>query len=217
MMQKSAFFTAVAVLIGTGVVHGLWTDRWTVSTKPEACAAKLSCLPMSIGDWNGRSLEVDPLELDKGGIVNYIARDYVNSRTKNQVQMILTCGRPGSICAHTPDVCFEGAGYRMSNSPDKFSPTSSPSDSFWLVNFVKDGTEGRGSIRVFWSWNAVGHWQAADYPRLAFARHPALFKLYVSRRLSGRKENNDRDPCLDFLNILLPELKKCLFPETENP
>jgi hypothetical protein len=169
---------------------------------------------MTLGDWSGRALELDPLELDRGGVVNYVARHYVNSRTKNEVQIVLMCGRTGPICAHTPDVCFEGAGYRMTAAPEKFSPPHSPSDSFWLVNFAKDGTEGRELVRVFWSWNPAGHWQAADYPRLTFARHPTLLKLYVSRRVSRANERGDRDPCLDLLEVLLPELKKCLFPET---
>ncbi len=35
-MRKSAFFAALVILIGTGVIHGLWTDRWVISAEPEA-------------------------------------------------------------------------------------------------------------------------------------------------------------------------------------
>ena len=47
-----------------------------------------------------------------------------------------------------------------------------------------------------------------------FARHPTLLKLYISRRVSQPNQRGDRDPCLDFMEILLPELRKCLFPQT---
>ena len=126
MMHRSPYIVALTLVIGTGVVHGLWTDRWKASANSDACVDKFSRLPMTLGDWNGRALELDPLELERGGVVDYTARDYVNSRTKNEVQIVLMCGKTGPICAHTPDVCFEGAGYRMTGAPEKFSPTQLP-------------------------------------------------------------------------------------------
>jgi hypothetical protein len=213
MTRIPAFVTAFTVLAATGVIHGLWTDRWTFSAEPEASAAKLADVPVSVGAWQAQPMNLDSGEQEKAAIVGYIKRLYVHSLTRSRVQVVLVCGRPGPISVHTPDICFEGAGNQMTNS-ERFSPASMPSDSFWLGDFVKMGREAQGSFRVFWSWNAEGNWQASDNPRWTFARSKALFKLYVIRDLAQAGEPLRNDPCVEFLSVFLPELKKCLFDGT---
>jgi hypothetical protein len=64
---------------------------------------------------------------------------------------------------------------------------------------------------VFWSWNAGGIWQVADSPRLAFARFPVLFKLHLVRELAVPGEPPVDDPCVNLMQLLLPELQKLFF------
>jgi len=214
MMPKSALFAAVTILLTTGFIHGLWTDRWAFSDEPEASAAKLSRVPSTIGDWTSEPLEIGSRELEKSAIVDYVGRLFVNSRTKNRVQVFLVCGRPGPISVHTPDVCFEGAGYHMTARPEKFALASLPANKFWQTEFVKNGPKAQEHVRVFWAWNFEGRWQAPENPRLVFARSKALFKLYVIHELMRPGLAAEKDPSVDFMNLLLPELQKCLFPES---
>jgi hypothetical protein len=52
---------------------------------------------------------------------------------------------------------------------------------------------------------------AVDSPRLHFASTRALDKLYVVRRLSRPDERADQDSFPGFLELLMPELNRCLF------
>src|SRR5262249_19838258 len=101
-MRKSVLLAAITILLTTGFIHGVWTDRWAFSDEPQASAAKLARLPMTIGEWTSHSLEIGSRELEKSAIVDYAGRVFVNSRTKQRVQMFLVCGRPGPISVHTP-------------------------------------------------------------------------------------------------------------------
>jgi len=213
-MRMSASILAIAILLITGIVHGLWTNRWTISAEPQASAAKLGGIPMTLGDWKSQSIEISPRELERSAIVNYVGRLFVNSRTKCRVQVFLVCGRPGPICVHTPDICFEGAGYRMTAAPEKFALDSWPPNEFWQVKFVKEGTETEQNLRVFWAWNTDGQWQAPENPRWTFARSKALFKLYAIHELPRPGLPLNKDPTIDLLKVLLPELKRQMFPET---
>jgi hypothetical protein len=220
-MRTSAFLAAITILVTTGFLHGLWTDRWGFSDEPEASAAKLARVPTTIEDWTSTPLEIGSRELEKSAIVNYVGRLFVNSKTKNRVQVFLVCGRPGPISVHTPDICFEGAGYRMTAPPEKFAlanltpnETNLPPSEFWQTTFVKNGLETQERVRVFWSWNADGRWQAPENPRPTFARSKALFKLYVINELARPGLTPEKDPGVDLMKKFLPELKKCLFPES---
>src|SRR5262249_8482825 len=137
------------------------------------------------------------------------------SRTNSRVQVFLVCGRPGPISVHTPDVCFEGAGYRMTGAPAKFPLEFSPDDEFWHVTFLKEGLQSQDQVGVFWAWNSDGHWQAPDNPRWTFARSKALFKLYLIHDVPRSKLPPHKDSTLDLLKELLPKLKECLFPDKQ--
>jgi hypothetical protein len=207
-MNKLALISGVGILLGTGIVHGLWTDRWTTSVEPEAIAAKLARVPETIGEWHSHPLEIGPREREIASIAEYVGRVYINSRTKSRVQVFLVCGRPGPISVHTPDVCFEGAGFRMTAEPAKYTLEFSPPDEFWQVTFLRDNPDGQDRVRVFWAWNSDGHWKAPENPRWTFARFKALYKLYVIHDLPRPGFPIEKDPSLDLLRVLLPELQK---------
>src|SRR5947209_18409507 len=104
MARICPFLTAVAALVACGVVHGLWTDRWARAPEPAAAAARLDALPLTLGDWDGEALPVEPGSL--GAVSGYLYRQYVNRRNGDEVSVFLVCGRPGPVAIHTPDVCY---------------------------------------------------------------------------------------------------------------
>ncbi len=180
--------TAALAMIACGVVHGLWTDRWQIASEPGLSAAKL-----------------------RQKVAGSLFHRYTNRRTGKTVTAFVVCDRPGEIAIHTPDVCYEAAGYEVSK-PAQFAPRMAGAEAatFWTARFHKKRAGDASELRIFWSWNAGQGWQAADDPRLAFARFPALFKLYLIRETSGDEPLAD-DPAVDLMKHLLPELQRVLF------
>jgi hypothetical protein len=72
-------------------------------------------------------------------------------------------------------------------------------------------------LRICWSWNGSGKWEAPANPRLAFARYSALCKLYVITDVSSSKNSSPSDEhktAEDLLRQLLPALQSELAQET---
>lgn len=213
MLRTLPVLIAVPILIAAGYVHGRWTDRWTPSRAVEAAVAKLSGVPTTVGGWTGRDAELDPKAIAVAGIDGYVMRRYDDPRTGASVSILLVCGRPGPIAAHTPEVCYGGAGYESSGEPATravpFEGAAAPAEFFTAV-FAKPKAADAPSLRILWSWNGAGAWETSDNPRLAFARNPALYKLYIVREMATPAERSGDDPAVEFAKLLLSELKKAL-------
>src|SRR5271155_874830 len=94
--------SAFAVLVASGVVHGLWTDRWSDQADLAGAAKRLEKLPMTLGAWHGSNVEMEPDP--RSGLAGMIARRYVHATSGKVVTLFLACGRSGPVCTHTPDV-----------------------------------------------------------------------------------------------------------------
>jgi hypothetical protein len=206
--------TALTVVLVAGVVHGLWTDRWVTAEEPTAAAARLDQLPMVLGDWEGQNVEIDARDLE--AISGYLCRRYVNRRDHNEVSVFLVCGRPGPVAIHTPDLCYQASGYEVGpratyTGPE---PPSGPAAEFFTAQCKKTKASGQTQLRIFWSWYAGGAWLVADNPRLAFARHAVLYKLYLVHKTFSAHEPFAEDPCTDLMKQLLPELERSVLAGT---
>src|SRR2546425_11021500 len=96
--------SACVVLIASGVVHGIWTDRWSEQADLADAALRLEQLPDTIGVWHGSAVEIE--NDASSGLAGMIARRYVHATTGKTVTILLACGRAGAVCTHTPDVCY---------------------------------------------------------------------------------------------------------------
>jgi hypothetical protein len=200
-----------SVIVLSGVVDGLWTDRWIAAEEPRAAAAKLAALPMTFGDWDGRAKKLDDRTLALAEATGYVRRQYVNRRTGNTVALLILCGRPGPLSVHSPEICYDGSGYEEVGGRTKYTEPETPAAEFWVYRFRKRDSAIPMYLRVLYSWGAAGAWRAVETPRLAFARQPLLYKMYVVRELTDPDEPLKDDPALDFIRILLPQLQKGLF------
>lgn len=212
MMRSLSLAAALLLLALSGVVHGLWTGRWGPSPDLAGAAARCQQVPQTLGDWEGRPLEINQTQLEVAEVVGHVARQYVNKHTGQRVSLILICGRPGPISVHTPDVCYAGAGYAPVGDMERAgvpAVADGPASEFLTLRFKKPGVAAE-PLRIFWAWSDRGPWRAPENPRLSFARAPVLYKLYVVRALGSPDEPLDGDPCQDFLRVLVPELQKCL-------
>jgi hypothetical protein len=212
MPRLAIILVAFSLVIISGVGQGLLTDRWGFSAEPQASAAKLSLIPLALGDWQGQDLEMDPREFSRASIAGYVMRRYVHRLTGTELQVLLVCGRPGHVAVHSPEVCFQGEGYVFEGEKQSYSlrPSSNQADDFWVANCIKERGEP-DQLRIFWSFSSAGTWRAPKDPRLDFAREPALFKLYVVRHLAKLGDSLDDDPSVEFLRVFLPKVQQCLF------
>jgi hypothetical protein len=214
MTRILAVVIAIFCILGFGVAHGVWTNRWNLSTAPQEAAAKLQGVPRTIGDWEGTDLEVNPKAVKVSEATGFVNRHYVNRRTGVTITVMLLCGPPGPISVHPPEVCYVGAGFTFVIDPGKCTVPNdalpAPAE-FFHTRLTKPTVPGSPQQRLLWAWTPDGKWIAADNPRLAFARAPALYKLYVQRTLTRFDEQLADDPIQGFLQAFLPELQKALF------
>ena len=206
---------ACVVLVGSGVVHGLWTDRWAEPADLSDAAARLEQLPTTIGAWQGSNVE---MEKDPNtGMAGMIARRYVNAANGKVVTILLGCGRSGPVCTHTPEVCYAGSGYEV-EKPRRFhlpTKTAETAPEFWTARFVRERTTGKTHLRIFWSWHGAEGWKVADNPRLSFAGEKLLYKMYLIREMVQRDEPIEGDACVEFMQELLPSIRQTIMTEAK--
>jgi hypothetical protein len=203
---------AATLIVGAGLVHGAWTNRWGPSPALAAMAARFESVPMVVGDWTATPFELGPRERRMAGAEAYLARVYTNAARGTSVSVLLLGGLPCDIASHTPDVCYPGAGYALS-TPATFEYR--PRDDGRREGF-RTATAARGGanpsvLRIVWTWHASSGWAAPEDARRAFASEPTLCKLYIVRDTGGAAVEPDRDPCNDFLDVFLPVLDRTVF------
>jgi hypothetical protein len=200
------------VALVSGIVPGIWSDRWANADALTTAAAKLENVPLTLGDWDGQDLELNPRVLTITQASGILSRRYVHRQNGSVVSLVLVAGRPGPVAVHTPDVCYRGSGFAEIGTASKLTASADPAQQFWIRRFNKEDAAVPLHVRVFYAWSAGGPWEAADNPRVKFARSGLLYKLYVIREMQKDDEPVSEDPSWEFLKQLLPELRRSLFP-----
>lgn len=211
MHRYALLGSALVVLIASGVVHGLWTDRWSSQEDLTEAAERLVRLPLDIGTWHGE--DIPQTESAPAGLAATVVRRYVNTTDGKAVTLYLACGRPGPASVHTPDVCYPGSGFDADKKSRFQLPGQGGTDAseFWTARFVRERKDGRTPLRIFWGWLTSAGWKADENPRLAFAGERVLHKMYLIRELTTSDEPLDGDAAVAFMNDLLPELGRTLY------
>src|SRR5579884_589922 len=194
------------VVTASGTVHGLWSGRWNGFDSPERAAARLAQMPLTVGEWDGRAGELDERQRKVADLSGDCVCEYVNRRTGSVVSTMLVCGRPGPVSVHTPEICYAGIGYELAGTRVRWRDPSLAGAEFWVSDFHKPRAISPDRVRIFYAWSVNGEWAAPESPRLAFFREPALYKLYVTRKMLQAEEPLEDDPAVDFLKAFLPQL-----------
>jgi hypothetical protein len=201
---------AVALLAAVAIVQGVWTERWGKYDTDEI-ARRVYCLkqvPKEFGRWVGTDTPVDPHQLKIAKVSGVVQRSYKNQDTGAEVSIYLATGKARAISVHTPDKCYGAAGFRLAEDqvavPVKYDDRVAE---FYTGHFRKDTPEGGLHLRIFWSWNATGKWEAPAVPKITFAKYQALYKLYAIRRIQPGEQFLQEDPTIGFLRELLPILE----------
>src|SRR5262245_19527308 len=205
---------AVAILaLGLGLVYGVETDRWKTSRELEAALNRLETFPVEFGDWKGTEIPFDREELTRAGIRGAQFRTYKNTRTGAIVSLLLVCGRGGPISVHTPDICYGGAGYQAVGVEERRTVPVGPDGgaaAFKVLEFSKPDAVVPTRLEIYWAWSVDGSFDAPSEARFAYARSPALYKMYVVREFAGTSRAAKENACEQFLRLALPEIQAAL-------
>ncbi len=198
----------VLLLGATGWLHGRWTDRWGPSADVEGAAATLPSVPMTVGDWQGRDITREEAEEAYRTGSPQILRQYTHRKTGANIGVLITCGRPSSmIIEHTPRTCYAELGFEELGAGKGFSVGPS---AFYAHTFVKTSPVVTTRVRLLWSWGDGRTWSFPERPRIAFAKTPVLYKIYVTRQLLSEDEPLADDPARQFLEDALPQITAAL-------
>ena len=164
MWRVGIGLAATVVLLANGVLAGVWTNRWHRPVELETGISKLLDVPMTIGDWHGRSEELEAVVLARAGIDGYFLRHYENQLNGKKITVLLMCGRAGPMALHEPNICYHGAGYFQNGSiaiwPQKYGDGSTSAE-FKRGKFSKSDATDVTSTRIEWSWR---RWRAVASP-----------------------------------------------------
>lgn len=208
--------TALVVLIvGTGI-HGSLTDRWGMvrSEQLSEFTQRLVEVPASFGPWEGTDADVDPRQLDRAQVTGHVSRIYRHRDTGEEVSLFLVCGTSRHITLHTPDLCYQGAGFSMEEEPGSYSldlEFAEPVE-FATTRFLKEESTGVEQLRIFWSFSDDGQWLGPRWARTSLAGKDALYKIYLIAPITGRDNYEPQDsPCVAFAKLAMPQLQNILF------
>src|SRR5579864_9365034 len=159
MFRPLPVIVSFAVLVTSGLVHGIWTERWQKSEALQNACALVEKVPLVIGNWQGRELTVNPDEFAQAGAEAYWMRRY--TWNKQTLTVLLMCGRAGRMSVHTPEICYQGLGYQVVETAVRQQVVfgDGKSGEFWTARFTKDMGPS-GDLRLFWAWSPDGSWQA---------------------------------------------------------
>jgi len=220
MARILSLVIAGAIIIGTGVIHGNGTGRWGASAALEQGAKNLEKVPMNIGDWVGQDMETDSEEMEKAQAEGLLKRNYINKSTGQTITLLIVSGRPGTVGVHTPDICFQSAGRIMASREAErvtevlnANTEGAISAEMMTADFYQPKNVDQFRQRVYWTWSADGKWIAPDNRRTAFFWDNNLYKIYLVRQMSPVETLNavDRDPLLEFADVLFPALNQTFF------
>jgi hypothetical protein len=198
-VSRGPYVAFLLLLVGSGLAHGWFTNRWGTPPRYDRVQAALDAIPEQIDGWRGAAVEMDPDDLIRVGIRASHFRVYRHAGTGKAVTVLLVAGAPGPVSVHTPDVCFRGLGYETLSKP---VPADAGGSRFWKMECTRPGAASRNKVFVYWAWNAGAGWEAPEHrqARVKFSLKPVLYKLYLMAEVG---EGGAFDPVPEFANAFL--------------
>jgi hypothetical protein len=207
-MRTGIVGIALLVLAGAGAYE---LRARTARVDPAAAAAiqaRMDAIPKTIGDWIGEDRDYDARQQDRTGSFAALHRMYRNAKTNETVAVLILAGPAQEIGAHDPNRCYVGAGYRPVGAAVRKSAPEGTLDGpcgYWIARFDTD-TFPAASLQVLWAWSTDGRWIASDNARYDFVREPALYKIYISRRITA-VDADEVDPTERLVTEFFPAVR----------
>lgn len=196
MLKTPAFVVIVGLIVAGAAVNGAATQRWRAFEPDPAVADRLHALEVQFEDWQGSEIPTD-MPVNERSVAT--SRRYLSPTTGRSGMVTLISGIPGSVSAHTPDVCYPSSGYRTLRAP-KHETIDLPGGqvaTVYVADFEKKTETKHDRARVRWTFAADGEWIAPDRPRWQFAtqltRVPVLYKVYLVTPLPDDGDERPED------------------------
>lgn len=202
--RSIAVLASIAILLGSGALRRRLRDDPGAALDVARAGKRLGkALPESVGAWSSREADVDVRGLERAGIAGLVARRYLDARSGVEVTLVLLCGPAGPIAAHSPESCYPGVGFEPVSVARRVS-TADNVFSVWSEDFRGGSEVASRDLRVFWAWGDQRGWSAPEFPRVAFAGAPVLFKAYFLHETATANLAPESDPALVFAGAVLP-------------
>jgi len=196
MLKVSTFVVIAGLIVAGAVVNGAATQRWSPFEPNADRTDELHALEVRFQDW---SSEPVPTDMPTNERSTATSRRYRSTSTGHAAAITFISGIPGSVAAHTPDICYPGSGYKTLRAPMKETvelPGGMPAE-MYVADFEKKTATKHDRARVRWTWAADGGWVAPDNPRWLFAtqltRVPVLYKVYIVTSLPDEGDERPED------------------------
>lgn len=177
-----------------------------------AIAERMASFPNTIGDWRQISAPaMAPEALRELQCEGHIDRVYENPASGRVAHALMLLGPPGTISAHTPEVCYSSKDYEILGEPRSVEMTveSGAKHRFWLVR-VRRRDAAQQVLHVYYAWSTDSTWRASATPRLEFTFSPQLYKCQVV--FEENTESGD-DEERDFLRELAQTATRTVFTD----
>ncbi len=221
-MRPSYLLLGVVVAFGltilSGVLQGRMRNRWGVSPDTIRAAGKLADIPSQFGDWKlvskGKLGETEKTMLECAG---FFVGEYRNRVSGEAVNVTVLLGPPGTIAAHTPEVCFPSTGYTALGEREGLAirGKDEQDDQIWGLTYHVNNVHG-GILRACYAWSTGQRWAASERPRFEYAGKPYLYKIQAVSRLASGADLRAHDPCMEFLRGFLPVVRRCMVEPPED-
>lgn len=193
MLKTPAFLVVAGLIVAGAVVNGAATQRWSVFEPDPAIAERLHALEVKFEDWRAEEI---PTDMPVNEQSTATSRRYMPPTAGRYGMVTLISGIPGSVSAHTPDVCYPGSGYATlrATKHDTVELPGGRAAAVYVADFEKKTATKLDRVRVRWAFAVDGDWIAPDHPRWQFAtqlmRVPVLYKVYVVTPLTDDGEDD---------------------------
>ncbi len=145
-----SWLAAVLSLLLAGVFYRSEARRLeAIGSIPARLPSPLSALPMVIGDWEGRDIEIPELVQKVAANDDFVCRLYVNRLTGQWAKLYVGfSGRPRTMIGHKPTVCYVSAGWVWDNSERSEISCRDGSKIPCLIHRFHQGDSSTGEIVV---------------------------------------------------------------------
>jgi len=173
-VQLLRVLIAVALLAGSGLIHGAWTQRWHTTPALIEAASVVNRLPMNVGTWQG--VNVSPAASEAEQVVH---RRYENGQQR--VQVVLECGRTGRLASFSPTAFF--TDYEIDGEPQTRSVSVNGRGAEARYVKLRPVSKAGPSLLVFCTWKQQGAWEAPENLKWRYRGQPYLYRCYLAYEL----------------------------------
>ncbi len=170
---------------------------------------KLADIPLELGPWKGVNETLDPMIARATGADQIVTRRYVNQDTGVSIEVILLYGPAVNMYIHSPELCYPTAGFAQVAGPDSRAIKTANSTIPFRTLVYSKGEGGVANLQeVYYTWWYNGRWSPQLGNHKDFERIPSMYKVHLSRTVTGGENRTVGNPCERFLGALMPELER---------